>query len=113
MIFDYIFVFTPFIGGKFLHVRDIYDVTRPNIVHYMELPASGNDVELCGNVIGIALNGNPGKVELYSLYDSQNNDLSLIVSVTGKAKRTQMLYVQSVNLNQLYTILFKESCCMT
>ena len=53
----------------------------------MELSASGNDIELCGNVIGIALDGNPGTMEFYSLYDKQNSHLSLTVSVTGKAQK--------------------------
>ncbi|XP_033642109.1 mesenchyme-specific cell surface glycoprotein-like [Asterias rubens] len=74
------------IGDQFLHVVDISDVTRPNIIHYMELTGPGEDIELCGIVIGIVLDGIPGKLELYSLYDSRYNRLSLIESITVGSK---------------------------
>ncbi len=58
----------------------------------MELTASGEDIELCGDVIGIVLDGIPGKVELYGLYDNRNKALSLIDSVTVGSKPEMLIF---------------------
>ena len=56
----------------------------------MELSSAGNDVELCGDMIGIALDGNPGTLELYNLYDK--NQLSLVASIPGKLEKQGSLF---------------------
>ncbi|XP_022096908.1 uncharacterized protein LOC110982645 [Acanthaster planci] len=69
------------VGNKFLHIMDISDVTRPTIVQHEQLPTTGNDIELCGGLIGVALDGTPGTLNIYGLYDSQTGQIPLVQSI--------------------------------
>ncbi len=71
-------------GDNFIHVTNYSDVTQPVVVYHEALPAAGNDVELCGNVVGVALDGHPGTVGLYRLYDAQSGQLESLARITGK-----------------------------
>ena len=70
-------------GEHFIHVTDYSDVMKPVVVYHEALPAVGNDVELCGNVVGVALDGHPGTVGLYRVYDVQSGQLESLAMVTG------------------------------
>ncbi|XP_038076297.1 uncharacterized protein LOC119744441 [Patiria miniata] len=83
------------VGDNFMHVIDISDITRPTIVHYLQLPSSGNDIELCGGLIGVALGGTPGTLNMYSLYDSQSGQVSLVRSIQVGSKPDMLKFTEN------------------
>ena len=72
------------LGEKYIHIIDFSDVTKPSIIYKQPSNGEVGDVELCGSKVAFSLDGNPGSVAIYNVYDKDSGAFNLNTTVEGK-----------------------------
>ncbi|XP_077998497.1 mesenchyme-specific cell surface glycoprotein-like [Glandiceps talaboti] len=74
------------VGDTVIHIVDISDVYNQEIVYYTNIDFIATDIEVCGDYVAMTISADPktdpGRVDIYDLYDSDTETWNLVQSVT-------------------------------
>ncbi|XP_072037300.1 mesenchyme-specific cell surface glycoprotein-like [Amphiura filiformis] len=73
------FVYTA--GAKYIHIVDFSKATNPSLMYKKELNEKVSDIEVCGSKVAFLIDGNPGRVDIYNLYNSEKNTFELNTTI--------------------------------
>ncbi len=80
-LFYDLFFFVSFSGSNFIHIVDYSKATNPAIVHKKEYKETFSDIQVCGSVVAFLIDGNPGRVDIFNIYNPEKPTLDLNATI--------------------------------